>query len=131
MNTQEINSFFNKPDVTIDFNKAVKPYDDILKSSEYEEMPDNVKKSTRWLRIYVHEHQVNKCPQIEICATKVNDVYHVFRYTTGTTFIYGDRFVHTAMGTTQVESEDDLINLTVKWLSNADEEQLKSIIHFK
>ena len=94
-------------------------------------MPDNVKKSTRWLRIYVHEHQVNKCPQIEICATKVNDVYHVFRYTTGTTFIYGDRFVHTAMETTQVESEDDLINLTVKWLSNADEEQLKSIIHFK
>ena len=131
MNTQEINSFFNKPEVTIDFNKAVKPYDDILKSSEYEEMPDNVKKSTRWLRIYVHEHQVNKCPQIEICATKVNDVYHVFRYTTGTTFIYGDRFVHTAMETTQVESEDDLINLTVKWLSNADEEQLKSIIHFK
>ena len=131
MNTQEINSFFNKPEVTIDFNKAVKPYDDILKSSEYEEMPDNVKKSTRWLRIYVHEHQVNKCPQIEICATKVNDVYHVFRYTTGTTFIYGDRFVHTDMETTQVESEDDLINLTVKWLSNADEEQLKSIIHFK
>ena len=29
MNTQEINSFFNKPEVTIDFNKAVKPYDDI------------------------------------------------------------------------------------------------------
>lgn len=131
MNTQEINSFFNKPDVTIDFNKAVKPYDDIMKSSEYEEMPDNVKKSTRWLRIWIHEHQVNKCPQIEICATKVDDVYYVFRYITGTTFIYGDRFVHTAMETTQVESEDDLINLTVKWLSNADEEQLKSIIHFK
>lgn len=131
MNTQEINSFFNKPEVTIDFNKAVKPYDDILKSSEYEEMPDNVKTSTRWLNIWIHEHQVNKCPQIEICATKVDDVYYVFRYTTGTTFIYGDRFVHTAIETTQVESEDDLINLTVKWLSNADEEQLKSIIHFK
>lgn len=131
MNKQEIHSFFGTPDVTIDFNKAVKPYDDILKSSEYEEMPDNVKTSTRWLRIWIHERQVNKCPQIEICATKVNDVYYVFRYTTGTTFIYGDRFVHTAMETTQVESEDDLINLTVKWLSNADEEQLKSIIHFK
>ena len=131
MKTQEINSFFNKPEVTIDFHKAVKPYDDILKSSEYEEMPDNVKTSTRWLNIWIHEHQVNKCPQIEICATKVNDVYYVFRYTTGTTFIYGDRFVHTAMDTTQVETEDDFINLTVKWLSKADEEQLKSIIHFK
>lgn len=131
MKTQEINSFFNKPEVTIDFHKAVKPYDDILKSSEYEEMPDTVKTSTRWLRIWIHEHQVNKRPQIEICATKVNDVYYVFRYTMGTTFIYGDRFTHIAVDTQQVESEDDLINLTVKWLSNADEEQLKSIIHFK
>lgn len=127
MKTQEINSFFNKPDVTIDFNKAVKPYDDILKSSEYEEMPDNVKKSTRWLRIWIHEHQVNKCPQIEICATKVDDVYYVLRYSELT----AGSFTFKGVDTTQVETEDDLINLTVKWLSKADEEQLKSIIHFK
>lgn len=127
MNTQEINSFFGKPDVTIDFHKATKPYDEILKSSEYEQMSDDVKKSTRWLRIYVHEHQVKKCPQIEICATKVDDVYYVLRYSTLTV----GSFTYKAVDIKQVESEDDLINLTVKWLSNADEEQLKSIVHFK
>lgn len=83
MNNKDIKTFFEQPitsAITIDFHKTLKPYDEISDSSEYKQMPDNVKQSTRWLGIYLHEHQVNRCPRIVISVTNVDGTYYAFRY---------------------------------------------------
>ena len=89
-------------------------------------MPDNVKESTRWLGIYLHEHQVNRCPRIIISVTNVDGTYYAFRYA----MLKAGSFTHQDIDVKRVKTEDDLIELIVKWSSNADDEQRKRIIHF-
>jgi hypothetical protein len=41
-----------------------------------------------------------------------------------------DSFTHQGTDVKQVKTEDDLVELIVKWSSNADDEQRKRMIHF-
>ena len=129
MNNKDIKLFFEQSmtsAITIDFHKTLKPYNEICDSSEYKQMPDNVKQSTRWLGIYLHEHQVNRCPRIVISVTNIDGTYYAFRYS----MLKVDSFTHQGVDVKQVKTEDELIELIVKWSSNADDEQRKRMIHF-
>ena len=129
MDNKDIKSFFEQPmtsSIMIDFHKTLKPYDEIRDSSEYKQMPGNVKQSNRWLGIYMHEHQVNRCPRIVISVTNVDGTYYAFRYA----MMKAGSFTHQSVDVKKVKTEDDLIALIVDWSSNADEEQRKRIIHF-
>lgn len=129
MNNKDIKTFFERPVtsvITIDFHKTLKPYDEIRDSSEYKQMPNRVKQSTRWLGIYLHEHQVNRCPRIVISATNVDGTYYAFRYA----MMKAGSFTHQDVDVKQVKTEDELVELIVKWSSNADDEQRKRMIHF-